>query len=219
MRRRQLLGAAAAGVAVAALPAGAFEARRLFPAPGIMRYRVLREGDDIGHHRLEFLRRDGAFVVRTDVDIKVTILGLTAFRYRLRAEETWAGGRLQGLVSRTDDDGEEWRLAGERRDGMLQLSVNGKRRSAPGDVLPSSLWHRDTPNERALLDIVKGKLRAIEGIRRGEERVPVDDERVRASRYSITGELRREVWYDAERRLVRVELPAKDGSWVAVEPV
>lgn len=217
MDRRSFLGGATAGVALATLPAWPALAQ-LFPPPGEITYRVLREGERIGSHRMAFVRDGADFIARTDIDIKVKVLGLTAFRYRLKAEETWRDGWLVGLRSRTDDDGDTYELEGERSEGALRLLVNGRRMSVSGYVLTSTLWHRDTPREQALLDVAKGRVRLIKGVLKGEERVPVDGETVTAKHYSITGELRRDVWYDDRFRLVRVEFPAKDGSWITVEP-
>ena len=218
MRRRSFLSGAAAGLAVAALPPGLALAQ-LFPPPGEITYRVLREGERIGSHRMAFLRDGTDFIARTDIDVRVRVLGLTAFRYRLKAEETWRDGWLVGLRSRTNDDGDRYELEGERSEGALRLRVNGRRMSVSGYVLTSSLWHRDTPREQALLDIAKGRVRLIKGVLEGEEQVPVEGGKVTAKHYSITGELRRDVWYDDRFRLVRVEFPAKDGSWITVEPV
>lgn len=223
MRRRHLLSAAAAGAALLAAPPAFAGCRTLFPPTSEITYRVRREGETIGTHRVAFLRDGPDFLVRTDIDIAVKVLGFTAFRYRLKAEETWREGWLHALHSETNDDGERWKLRGERQgeagEAALSFVVNGKRRTVSGYVLTSSLWHRDTPREQALLDIVKGRVRLIRGIRRGEEAVPVGDGEVTAEHWSIEGELRREVWYDADCRLVRVEFPAKDGSWITVEPV
>lgn len=223
MQRRQalrLLGGTAAGLTLtpAALvaPAGACE---LFPQDKGWRFLVLRHGNVIGEHLFTFSRRDGDFVVEVAIDIAVDLLGITVFRFTHRAEEVWRKGWLQALTSATDDDGRLWRVRAERRDGALRGQVNDVGFDVSGFVVPASLWHRDTTKSQALLDTIDARVKVVRAKALGEERVEADGSTVEAKHYSLTGQIEREVWYDADCAIARVTFPARDGSLITLERV
>ncbi|HEY9550563.1 MAG TPA: DUF6134 family protein [Kiloniellaceae bacterium] len=213
-----LLGGTAAGLGASLgfglLPAAACE---LFPRGGGWRFLVLRHGNAIGEHVFRFSRRDGDFVVEVAIDIAVEMLGITVFRFTHRAEEVWRRGWLHSLVSATDDDGTLWRLQAERSDDALRGRVNDVAFSVSGFIVPASLWHRDTTKSRALLDTIDGRLKMIDSEALGEDAVSVAGAKAPASHFRLTGQLERDVWYDADCAIARVAFPARDGSLITLE--
>ncbi len=227
MRRRGLLKVALkfTGAALAAtllpgarLPLGAAQACRVFPPDGETDFMALRHGRVVGRHRIRFSRAGGRFVVRSDVEIETGPPGAPRFRFVHHAEEVWVDGWLHGVVSDTEDDGRRYRLRAERRDGIFQGSVNGMAFTVSGYIIPSSLWHRDTPASEALFDTVDGMVKAVRPQLVGRERVPVGGKPVEAKHYALRGQIQRDLWYDADCNLVRVAWRARDGSEIALEP-
>jgi hypothetical protein len=117
-RRTVLLGGAASlGLALAAPPVRAVDrARRVF--------RILRDGEDIGTHSLEARLSPPGFEVTIEVDIAVTFLGFTAYRYTLRNHEVWADRRILEVDSTVNDDGDEVTVS-VRRGGDGRLRIDG----------------------------------------------------------------------------------------------
>lgn len=216
-RRRalRLIGGTAAALAVPGLPAAA--ACDLFPNGSGWRFVVLRHGNAIGEHTFRFSRRDGDFVVEVAIDIAVELLGMTLFRFTHRAEEVWHKGWLRTLVSATDDDGRLWRLNAERRDGALRGHVNDVAFDVSGFVVPASLWHRDTTKSRALFDTIDGRVKVVDSRALGEEAVIVGGDETPARHFRLTGQLQRDVWYDADCAIAKVTFPARDGSLITLE--
>ncbi len=227
MQRRSLLklalkftGAALAGALLpgALLPLGAAQACRVFPPDGETDFMALRHGRVVGRHRIRFARAGGRFVVRSDVEIETGRPGARRFRFVHHAEEVWVDGWLHGVVSDTEDDGRRYRLRAERRDGIFQGIVDGLAFTVSGYIIPSSLWHRDTPASEALFDTVDGMVKVVVPRLVGRERVPVGGEPVEAKHYRLRGQIRRDLWYDADCNLVRVAWRARDGSEIVLEP-
>lgn len=216
MQRRQVLGLLGGTAAGLALPGPAL-ACYFFPREAGWRFLVLRHGNVIGTQAFTFSRRDGDFVVEIAVDFAVDLLGRTAFRFTHRAEEVWRNGWLYALTSATDDDGRLWRVRAERRDGALRGSVNDVRFDVSGFVVPASLWHRDTLKSQALFDTIDARVKVVNAKALGEETVEADGSTVEARHYSLSGQIEREVWYDAACALARVTFPARDGSLITLE--
>ncbi|MEX0759282.1 MAG: DUF6134 family protein, partial [Tistlia sp.] len=139
---------------------------------------------------------------------------------RHSAEERWRDGWLYGLDSRTRIGERRHRLRSARDELALRGTRDGLAFSVSGYVVPSSLWHPETPRLEALLDSVTGRSRVIRGRRGPRQSValwPAGAGRVEATRWRVGGELRRELWYDAGGRLVRARFPAPDGSPVVLQ--
>ena len=223
MQRRRLLQLTGAAVAITLLPVmhlplRAVGACRVFPPDGETDFTALRHGRVVGRHRIRFSRAGGRFVVRSDVEIEAGPPGAPLFRFVHHAEEVWVGGWLHAVVSDTDDDGRLYRLRAERRDGIFQGIVNGMAFTVSGYIIPSSLWHRDTPASEALFDTVDGMVKVVRPRFVGRERVPVRGQPVEAKHYALRGQIRRDLWYDADCNLVRVAWRARDGSRIVLEP-
>ncbi len=220
MRRRKLLTliAAAALLPATLLPLGAARACPVFPADGTLDFLVLRHGAVIGTHRIRFSRENGRLVVRSDVEIETALPGAPRARYVHHAEEVWVEGWLHAVVSDTDDDGRRHRLRAERRNGVFQGTIDGAAFTVSGYIVPSSLWHRDTPISEALFDTAEGRVKRVRPRLIGREWVPGPGGRVEAKRYTLVGELPRELWYDLDCNLVRAAWLARDGSQIVMEP-
>lgn len=216
MRRRRALKLLGGGVAGLFLPGAAARACGLYPAADGWRFDVLRHGNVIGEHVFTFSQDGQGFIVEVAIDIAVGVLGITLFRFTHRAEEVWRGGRLQSLVTTTDDDGTPWRVEARRRDGALRGRVNGDNVELPGDAIPASLWHRDTTTAPALLDTIDGRMKAVTSQALGEEAVPVGGTEATARRFRLTGQLQRDVWYGGDCSIARVTFPARDGSEITL---
>lgn len=213
---RRLMLAGLLAVAAAPVPVAGTELAALVGAPATLDYTVLRGGKPIGRQTIAFSGEGDRLVVDTKVDIEIKFAFLTLYRFHLEATEEWRAGSLQRLVARSNDDGErrliEARLEGER----LLVLRNGRPSELPPDLLPATLWHPDTARQSALLDPVKGRLRTIAVADRGPEVIEIGGRKVAARRYSITGEMTREVWYGPDGMLLQMRFPAKDGSTVTV---
>ena len=224
MRRRRFLvfGIATVVAAGTLLPGPAAGACPVFPADGELDFLVLRRGVAIGSHRIRFARAAGRFVVRSDIEFETAPPGAppdaAPTRYVHHAVEVWVGGWLHAVVSDTDDGGRRYRLRAERRDGIFQGTINGRAFTASGYLIPSSLWHRDTPASEALFDVVDGRLKVVHPRFIGRDRVPGPGGRVEAKHYVLVGELPRELWYDADCGLVRAAWRTRDGARIVLEP-
>lgn len=217
---------AAGGLCVLVSPPRAAAACEIFPPAGRWNFLILRHGQAVGHHRIAFSRPNpakahgtegGPFVVRSDVEIRVGLMGTYTYTFTHHAEETWRGGWLDALVADTDDEGRRFRLRARRQDGIFAGAVNGAQFTVAGYIVPSSLWHHDTIAVKALLDTIDGRVKLVQARYLGEEEVPVAGRPVVARHYALDGQIQRRLWYDARCRLVRAAYLARDGTWLTLE--
>ncbi|HVJ44559.1 MAG TPA: DUF6134 family protein [Dongiaceae bacterium] len=214
--RRLVAGAAtlmlAAGLAA---PASAITAEN---APsGAFIYQITRQGEVIGEQRLTFERQGDNLVVSTDAKIDVKLLGLSLYGFDQHTEETWSKNQLIGVSSTADDDGTPKKVDMELQGGQLAGDFNGKNRTAPLGVFPNSFWNEDSVKQNQILDTSRGKVRQVTVADKGTETLNLPFGAVKARHFSLSGEMRRELWYDDKGVLVAGELTARDGSTVRQE--
>jgi hypothetical protein len=158
--------------------------------------------------------------VRVGDDLRVTLrveaavkLGfITLFRYRHEAEEIWRDGRMAAVRSFTDDDGEERHVVGQAAAEGFVVDGPSGRVVAPADVLPSSYWHPDTVRQTTLLDVSKGRVRAIVVDRLADESLSVAGRAVLANRYAVNGDLKAGLWYGTDGTWLRTSLQKKGSA-------
>lgn len=183
------------------------------PPRGRFIYTITRDGDPIGTQKLDFVS-DAAnqLTVITDVEIDVRMLGLSFYKFTQHTEEHWENGALQSLNSNTVDDGEQRVVDLNRKGDRLTGKYNEKKRDVPADLIPSTLWHPDAIKQTVVLDTVRARQHQVKVADKGQVSVVLPFGQIEARHYAFTGELNRDVWYDAGGIIVQAEMKAKDGS-------
>lgn len=168
------------------------------PPSGRLAFDVMRNGRDIGDYVVSFRGKgdDLTVNVATDVLVKVPVIGVSAYRFKQASTETWRGGRLAALTSRTDDNGTPH-----------DISVGTT------SLIPASLWIADLVRSEQVLNAIDGSSDAIRVQNLGSEAVQTGSGTVRAKHYRVRGGLERDLWYEGAK-LVHVRFTAEDGSQV-----
>lgn len=201
------------GVAMLLLAAVGTSDAATIPPGGLLDFAVMRDGKQVGTHVLTFRQSDDRLDVTIKTRIAVKLAFITVFRFDHDGEEVWRDGKLVRMETRTNDDGTAHTLqVSPDRTGKLRVVGDGKEMLAEPDSVPASLWNPVFIGTNALMDSLVGKPLDIAVADAGEDTVTVKGQPVAAHHYSMTGELARELWYDASGTLVRMTLTAKDGS-------
>lgn len=190
--------ALAAAVACALVLIGPLAAA--LPAADALAFKVFRDGEPLGHHRLAFRREGSDLHVTIDIRLDVKFAFLTVFRYRHSNHEVWRDGQLVAIDTKTDDDGETYWLRGRASQEGFEVLGSSGRFLAPADVIPTSYWNPETVARNRLLDTQRGRLIDVEIVPAGAESVLIAGAPVNAQRYRMTGDLELDLWYatDAE---------------------
>ncbi|HWA46416.1 MAG TPA: DUF6134 family protein [Hypericibacter adhaerens] len=187
-----------------------------FPPAGTITYDVWRQGSQIGTHSVEFTRDGDKLTVRTRIRIEVKLLFVTVYRFEHDAEEDWIDGKLMRFAAQTDDNGTDRDVLlerdGDKLKGRYKAPDHTEQALLPGDLIVCSLWNPATPDQTTMIEPTKGRPKAVTVVDRGLEKIQVGTRTVEARHYSITGDLRREVWYGPDGEVAQVQYPNKDGT-------
>jgi hypothetical protein len=220
--RRRLLRLAAAGLTLAVLPTpgraadpapapGAGAAGPLAPPPPV-RFDVIALGAAVGRHTVTFSQAGDAFTALTRIDIDARVLGVRLFRYRQETRESWRQGRLQAFTSEGNDDGQDFRTAGQAGEGGFVVDGRTGRVVAPADVMLATYWTPLMLTRAEVINPKRGNLKAQTVRPDGEATVSLGGETRSARRYAITGVLDGTILYDAAGRWVGASFDRKGAA-------
>lgn len=180
-------------------------------------YVISRNGNPIGQQSLDIEANGTAVTATTETRIVVTFLGMTVYTMNQRIAETYTGGELTRLISETDDDGDVRKVDLTRDGKMLKGTFNGEARAFFCDCMASTMWHTDSLVKDNIVEASRARLRHVKVEDRGLETLTLPIGPVQARHIVVTGELEREVWYDAAGILVASVLKGRDGSTIRQE--
>jgi hypothetical protein len=186
--------------ALYALLNGAASASAAGPAAGEWDFRVLLDDAPIGEHRFVLATAGDERKVVSEARFAVKLLGVTVYRYRHSATETWRGDCLRRLNSKTDDDGTPEKVDAEAAEpGELAVTTPKGTRSVDGCVMSFAYWNPAIRTQGRLLNAQSGKLEAVQVSRAGSGTLEVRGQQVAATRWRIATEAQPiDVWYSAQ---------------------
>ncbi len=161
------------------------------PPGNDIRFRVIRNGSQIGSHELSFSAVANGFDVRIAVDIAVYFGPIRLFHYKLAGVEQWRDGKVAQVTTDTDDDGTAAYIRANRDEqGLWVTGSSAKRRylATPG-ALPATHWNQ-AELDGPWINPQDGKLFHPVVNSRGVEQVTIGGGTARsATHYDLSGDV------------------------------
>lgn len=181
-------------------------------AEGTVEYRIDHSKyDEIGSHVISYSRNGADLIVDVATKIKVKILFITLHSVVSERRETWRDGRFVAYKSHTDENDKLFDVTARAEGGKLIIEGPGGRAEADGPVFPTNPWNPGIVNGKVQMDTKTGELLNVSVAPAGSEAIDVAGKAVQTSKYQVTGDLRRELWFDADGNLMQFRFP-KDGE-------
>jgi Family of unknown function (DUF6134) len=152
---------------------------------------------EVGRHVITFSCVGEDLIVETEIEGEVKVLMVPLFKRDGTYREVWRGDRLVAFDSHVVDNGEVYEVSA-RADGDHTV-INGRRGriEAPPTIVSNHPWNHDVVERTLLFDTQRGRLQKVKVTPAGTDTITVVDRVVEAQKYRITGDLERELWYDA----------------------
>lgn len=190
MRLRSLLLLLAGLLAV--LPAASGDA---VPAAQVLRYRVKHATyGDIGTYSNTVERGASTTTVRTEVHLKVSLLGIVLHREDAEREEQWRDNRLVFFHGVTSKNGHAIEVRGQAQgDGFVIDSPRGTL-TAPADVHPANPWSANFIGSDTMMHVDTGAIEPVRVTGGGETNLTIDGRPLQTRQYEIDGQTRYTIW-------------------------
>jgi hypothetical protein len=177
-------------------------------------FKIMLDGSEVGLHKVTFAgNRAENFTATISLDLAISRLLITLYRYSHRATEVWSGGRLATFDSKTNDDGTKdfctIRRAGEE---FAVEGSNGPRYLAPANALSSTHWNIDEL-KGPLINSQTGRMFHPKVSDKGSESVILaSGAKIMAEHYGWPGEDALDLWYTADGTWTGLNAVTKSGS-------
>ncbi len=216
INRNTLLGGAAALLLGAASAAGADTGAELE-----WKFRVYLDKKEIGYHDYRVSQDGTERQVATEAEFDVKFLFINAYSYRHENAETWREGCLTEIDAKTDANGDDFLVQGEKRGEQFALTTGEEQSTLAGCVMSFAYWNPEMLKQDRLLNAQTGEYQDVD-IREGDLRTfEVNGERITAQQYDLIldkGTI--SVWYSTDnQRWVALDAPAKGDRRIRYEPI
>jgi hypothetical protein len=183
-----------------------------------IRFAIMRDGQPIGTNMIELGRNGAETTVKMVTRIQVKIAFMTVYRFDQTETERWVDGRLVALEAVTDDNGTPHRVKATSSNGKITINADGKVSEVAGTTIPASYWNAALLGKTVALNPQDGAIVPVAVTDRGEDHVVVQGRAKRTHHYVIRTTFPQDDWYDEDRKLVKDELKASDGSTIRYQP-
>lgn len=175
--------------------------------PADATYRIVHEDHGvIGVHKVTFSKDGEDLIVQVAGEAVVEVAFIPVYRFTTSRRETWRDGKLVAYLAETDDDDTDFRVSIERNGKDLHINTLEGHATAPGDLLLSHPWNLAITEQSRLIDTKTGALLNVAIAPTGEETLEIAGQLVKATRYVVTGDQPREIWYDQAGNWVKLRL-------------
>jgi hypothetical protein len=179
---------------------------------------VFLDGKKIGYHRFEIEGPKKNAAVRSEAKFDVKFLFVTAFSYRHTAEENWTGGCLDELEARTDSNGKELSVVGERTNNAFVIEMGDSEAELPECVMSFAYWNPGFLDQSRLLNPQTGEYLEVEVEELGADVVQLDGREIPARSVRITArQMDITLWYSENSEWLALESVAKGGRILRYE--
>ena len=183
------------------------------------RFRVFLDDREIGYHHF-YLDGNGAVrTLRSEASFEYRLLFVKLFHYEHENHETWSGGCLQSIRSRTDANGRDYFVDGSREAMGFRVEGSEGRLALPECVMSFAYWNPDFLEQPRLLNSQDGTFLDVEVTAPVLDQTVVRGQPVPSYRYSLdAGEFNVDLWYSANEEWLALESEVQGGRKLRYEP-
>ena len=192
LSRRQVCNGIAGVVVVGALAAPTVLRAA---TSGARSFRIIRDGSDIGYHTVSLSRSGTEIQAAIEIEIKVKVFGITAYRYEMSNRETWRGGQLVGLQSTVNDDGDKDFARATMDGGQLIIDGSGYQGPAPANAATTSYWSDEFLNRPVWSSTQTGALQRVTTTRAGSGTIQSPLGAIKTEKWAVRGDFEVDLHY------------------------
>ena len=184
------------------------------PATGsAWKFSVFLDNKEIGFHNFYLAEAGETRQLKSIARFEYNLLFVRLFHYEHDHSEIWNGNCLQSINSRTDSNGEPFRVDGRRSEGEFRVSTNDGEESLPECIMSFAYWNASFLEQATLLNTQDGEFLKVTVTEPVAEVLEIREEQIPANRYQLTaGTLKLKLWYSEEGEWLALESEVRGGK-------
>lgn len=183
--------------------------------PGLLRadssgtrsFRVLRDGSDIGSHVISVKKVGADIQVAIDIELKVKVIGITAYRYEMQNREVWRDGKIVSVDCSSNDDGDAHFCRVKPVGDEYEVEGSVWSGTVPGDSVTTTYWSYDFLKSPLWISTADGDPLKVAVSKVGAGEIPGPDGPVATEKWAVGGDMDIDLHY-IDREWVSVRFDA-----------
>ena len=202
LHRRAFIASGAAALAAPSVSFAATTAARTF--------RVIRDGTDIGVHNIAVTRSGADVQVAIDIELKVKILGITAYRYEMTNREVWRDGLMVSMDSKSNDDGDAAFSRCRAAAGKIEVEGSVWSGVVDGDSASTTYWTKAFLDRKLWISTADGDPLKVKVARAGVGEI----NGIATEKWSVAGDMDIDLHYQGDEWVsVRFDAGGEDAIY------
>lgn len=166
----------------------------------------------IGEHRMTVATDGDALVIEHDQEIALGLLFTVIYRREARSREVWQDDRLVSFESMVDDNGRIYEVRARAEGDRLVVEGSNGVSEAPGEIATTQPSFQSAIERERFLTVATGEIVEVQVEPTGSDSIMLNGQDVTATRYRLSGELGREIWFDDAGLWVKWQLERGGGT-------
>ena len=189
-----------------------------------LEYELFRNNLSIGYHKYNFTRKNDFLIVDSEVEFKISKLGVVLYKYYAKSEETYKNNEFFGFSSKTKQNKKEKYVNISVLESKNKLLVDGS--SFKGETSKENIigtwWNHEIIKAKAQISAISGRIieQNVEFI--GKEKVTIQGKTYNTLRFKFKSsdtnlpdnkKLNTDIWYEENTFLWVKAAFDKTGYW------
>ena len=189
-----------------------------------LEYELFRNNKLIGFHNYNFERSNEILNVKSNVEFKITKLGVNLYKYKATSEEIYKNNKFFSFSSETNQNKKEKYVNIIFKSEKKQLIIDGSSYKGPAskDFIVGTWWNHEIVKAKSQISAISGRIIAQKVTFIGKEKIKVGNKEFNTLHFNFSSsdpnlppekKLNTDIWYDEKSFLWVKAAFNKTGYW------
>tara|TARA_A100001011_G_scaffold272321_1_gene281617 strand:- start:580 stop:1263 length:684 start_codon:yes stop_codon:yes gene_type:complete len=189
-----------------------------------LEYELFRNNNSIGYHKYNFIRKNGLLTIKSEVNFKISKLGVDLYKYSAKSEEVYKDNKFLRFSSKTNQNKKEKyvNISVDASDGSLIIDGSSYKGKGDKGIIVGTWWNHEIVKSKAQISAISGRIIEQTVTFIGKEKVVINGIAYNTLKFNFKSsdqtlsenkKLNTDVWYD-EKSLTWIKAAFdKRGYW------
>ena len=189
-----------------------------------LEYELFRNNQSIGYHKYDFLRDGDNLSIISEVNFKITKLGVDLYKYFAKSEENYKKGVFESYYSKTKQNKKDRyvNITADKEGKYLVIDGSSYKGKADKDFIVGTWWNHEIVKAKAQISGISGRIIDQTVTFVGKEEIIIGDKTYKTLHFNFKSsdetlpdskKLNTNIWYDEETYLWVKASFEKTGYW------
>jgi hypothetical protein len=189
-----------------------------------LEYELFRNNKSIGYHKYDFKRVNDNLSVISEVNFKITKLGVDLYKYFAKSDENYEKGVFKSYSSQTKQNKKDRyvKINADLANGELKIDGSSYKGKASNKFIVGTWWNHEIIKAKAQISGISGRIIEQTVTFIGKEEVTIGDKTYKTLHFNFKSsdktlpdskKLDTDIWYEEETYLWVKAAFNKSGYW------